>query len=1006
MLKLPRTLFSPPEVRQKYYPKRIKLLLERSFQFPITIVHGGPGYGKTSFAACFFDGLKTPRYWLQAVKRDRDFHAILQEFQASFFWGRPGRELTLDPQESWQTGANRILNEIWEWDEGFLVMDDLEQLSNGAGQESSDFLEHFLAHLPPSLHCLLIGRRIPALKSLGKYRLQGNLLTISHEDLALTESEFKEYARESGVSPSTINLPEMYGKTRGWMLATSAIFRSGKGEHFTGEEIFEEVYGSHTPELRSFLVATSFLEEIDQEGAEACAGSEASNLLLHLPGLLFVERQGGRFTYHPLFKEFLRKKGVKRKREQQRKVATFLKSKGRIEEAISLFLAASEFSKAKELLLEHGEAFLSQGRFHLILSWLGRLPHLEPELLLLSGEAKRVGSSFEEALNDFSSAEREARKERRHDLLFRVLMGKAKIYVDTVQPLKAQMHLKELLKMAKKPDSALKALVAENKVNEGKAEIASIIYRGEEAPWALQARILLRSGKIQEAISFLASVREGEQAPHFHRERLLLISFLYALRGEMDEARVAAEKGLSLARKKESPFTEAVAHMRLGHAMQLEAPEKSEASYRKALELLGPLEIQRPKAEAYLGLSFLYASLGRRGEAEACADEGLMTIKDSGDRWLEAYLLLAKRASQASVSRESFEKVTRQFQLCGDSFGLSLSLMWQYDAPGLRQKDKRDLLERLLETMEKSSCSFLLERPTLFGVRDGDRLMRMLGEALKRKSVPYFLGEALKRNRRGDLKVFLLGNFRLLRGEEKIPRKEWKREKALKLFQILLLQKGKSFPKEELMEFLSPDAPFEAQDRDFRVALHAVNAVLEPFRLSHEMPAYIEKTGTLYGMREDATLWVDAWEFEAFYKVGKRLREESSFLKALALYQGDLLEEYPYEDLFAARREYLRGLYVEMLQTVATWRMVKQEYESAEKFLREILEKDPYREEVYRLLMECAARRGDRGLLRKIFGECKEKLQELGLSPSPQTLSTYGELQGQQPSSSRDYRPG
>ncbi|MBI2264789.1 MAG: hypothetical protein HYU64_06400 [Armatimonadetes bacterium] len=983
MFTLPRTLFSPPDARKKYYPERIADLLEQSFQFPVTLILGGPGYGKTCFAACFHKGLKTPKYWFQAVKRDRDFHAVRSELQSCFFWGRPKWEFALDPKEDWETSANRMLNQICDWNEGFLFIDDVHLLTGPRA-----FFEHLVAYLPPSLHIILIGREAPTWKALEKYETHGNILTISQDDLVLRESEFEEYAQSSGDTRSG-----MYQKTGGWMLACSALLKHGKLEHFTGSEIFEEVFETYAKGFRDQLVAVSYLDALDEAGTEASIGPQSRRFLQDLPQCAFVERQGGVFKFHPLFQDFLRKKSGEREKEYSVKAADFLASQSRIEKAIPLYLASSEFRKAEGLLSAHGRSFLEEGRFLLVLEWLAKFEAPGPELLLLSGEAKRMGNRFEDALRDFETAEAEGRRQKRSSLLFDALKGKTRIFVDTVQPLKAGEHLKELLKMSRRPDPSLKALIAENKVNEGRAHIAGIIYRDGETPWALQARILLRTGKIREAVSFLTEARDEDRAPHFHREKSLLLSYLYALAGEAGEAETAAEQGLLLARKKGSQFTEAIAHMRTGHATQLDDPDRSESSYEKALELLESLDMKRPKCEAYLGLSFLHASLGRRTEAAKVAEKGLHIIKDSGDRWLEAYLRLAMAVSQTPCSPEALWETEKLFRDCGDVFGISLSLMWRYDAIQKAGGRGSEVLESLLDNIERNSHTFLLEGPTLFGLRSSDGLVSILAEGLKRKKVPYFLGEALKRHKQMDVRVLLLGNFKVLRGSEVIPKKAWKREKALKLFQILLLQKGKWFPKEEIMELLSPDSPYEAQDRDFRVALHAVNAVLEPYRLSTEAPAYVEKKGTLYGIKENANLWVDAWEFEDLCKVGRRLHEESTLEKALSFYQGDLLEQYPYEDLFSARREYLQGLYTEALQSMADWKILKQEHDAAAAYLRQLLEKDPYREETYRLLMECSAHKADKGLLLRIFEECKERLKDLGFSPSPETVSTYEELQ-------------
>lgn len=85
----------------------------------------------------------------------------------------------------------------------------------------------------------------------------------------------------------------------------------------------------------------------------------------------------------------------------------------------------------------------------------------------------------------------------------------------------------------------------------------------------LEARMLLRTGKLQEAKQVLL-YKEGEnQLPQSHREKELLLSLIQSFMGNGKEAKSLAQHGISQGIKGKSPFVEACGWIRMGHAVQL-----------------------------------------------------------------------------------------------------------------------------------------------------------------------------------------------------------------------------------------------------------------------------------------------------------------------------------------------------------------------------------------------------------------------------------------------------
>src|SRR5205814_1249461 len=130
-----------------------------------------------------------------------------------------------------------------------------------------------------------------------------------------------------------------------------------------------------------------------------------------------------------------------------------------------------------------------------------------------------------------------------------------------------------------------------------------------------------------------------------------------------------ARQGLEIARQLGSTLFEAVAHIRAGHALQLLAtPDQpaANAAYLHAMALADSLDVERTKAEAYLGLTLLHGFGGDLPAARAAAAialaqrhnyTGLLTtatLFGPRDRMMLVPLLLAGRGDVrwSTIARE------------------------------------------------------------------------------------------------------------------------------------------------------------------------------------------------------------------------------------------------------------------------------------------------------------------------------------------------------------------
>src|SRR5262249_53744928 len=153
---------------------------------------------------------------------------------------------------------------------------------------------------------------------------------------------------------------------------------------------------------------------------------------------------------------------------------------------------------------------------------------------------------------------------------------------------------------------------------------------------------------------------------------------------------------------------------------------------------------------------------------------------------------------------------------------------------------------------------------------------------------------------------------------------------------------------------------------------------------------------------EPAAVDVDAVTFEKLVAEGTA----EAFERAVALYQGDLLEglsvdEPAFEEWLLAERERLRELALEALARLLAHQSRGQATERAIQTAIRLLALDPLQEPVHRTLMRLYARQGRRSSALKQYQVCVGVLRrELGAEPEPETRRLYQDILQQRASES------
>jgi DNA-binding SARP family transcriptional activator len=238
--------------------------------------------------------------------------------------------------------------------------------------------------------------------------------------------------------------------------------------------------------------------------------------------------------------------------------------------------------------------------------------------------------------------------------------------------------------------------------------------------------------------------------------------------------------------------------------------------------------------------------------------------------------------------------------------------------------------------------------------------------------------------------VHMLGTFKMTIGDSavKLPA-----SRAASLLKYLLFHHEQTTPREVLMDIFWPDAEPEMARNNLNVALHSLRRAL---RTAMDLPVIVFEEGA-YGLAPNLQVWLDIEEFERCIKAGQRLEGRNQptaaiadYEAAVSLYQGDFLEQSPYEEWTILDRERLRIAYLDTLDRLSQIYFKEERYTACRTACQLILNAEPCREDAHCLLMRCYSRQRQQHLALYQYQVCVEALRsELQVEPAPETTELY-----------------
>ena len=560
---------------------RITKLIADGTRFPLTVVTGPPGAGKTMALALWAAAESGPVAWVSLDDYDnqpgvfwayvaaalRRSGAAVPRALSAAARGRAADHAFLPRLASALAAQNPPVT---------LVIDDLHVLTERAVRDELDFV---LRNVGPGLRVVISARADPMLP-LHRYRLAGELAEIRAGDLAFSTAKAGLLMAQHGCTLSAESLESLTRRTEGWAaglrLAAISMDSHPDPDQFVKELItedsaltgylVEEVLSTQPPEVRDVLLSTSILEQVSAEAASELTGDERAGAILSAVAHAnaFIQPAGdGWYRYQTLFAEVLR---LKLRHEHpgritvlHRRAARWYERNGSLPDAVRHAAQAADWPLAASMViggLAISEIIEPRGGRSLAAEFVG-MPHSDawptPQPYLISAAAALAAGRPESAAAALDAAD--GILERRavgHNAAVRLAAA--------VIRLAAARHTGDLPAAAAAASRA-RRLVSDVAGAPGEHDGKPVRHR------QIQARVLadcaaveLWSGHLDEAARVLEPAVAATAAPGGEHERaacLGQLALVEALRGRLRRAvKLATEATAASAADEQQPLAQ------------------------------------------------------------------------------------------------------------------------------------------------------------------------------------------------------------------------------------------------------------------------------------------------------------------------------------------------------------------------------------------------------------------------------------------------------------------
>ena len=450
----------------------------------LALVAAGAGYGKTTTVAQAVEKIGLKTVWYSLDRLDIDFSTFMSYLCRGVQVQFPGIcDIPFDfiaasagAEKSRQALLIRFLSDLEKHidEDMIIVLDDFHLVQDSV--EINRCVQFILERLPLSVHMVVIGRVAPDLP-VSRLRAMGQVCDVGEADLAFTESEIEQlFSEQFQIAVNRRIVRDLHGKTGGWATGLTLFYWALRGKEieqietslnrFEGSDTFifqyleENIFEMQSPEIKDFMLKTSFLSCMAPETCDRLLGKDNSAKLL-----LFLEENNlftfpsdesrSSYFYHHLLRDFLqararREFAGREIRKIRTDIAESMEKSGDRYGALQHYLDATEYTEAARLLESLEIELIVEGRFGFIRKCLQNMPDAfiesNPHILFLKAKLHSYSGRPQLAIDGLKAALRLYQKEHSKKNIAKCMAELGFHYYYTGDIRKADNLLKGLLK--------------------------------------------------------------------------------------------------------------------------------------------------------------------------------------------------------------------------------------------------------------------------------------------------------------------------------------------------------------------------------------------------------------------------------------------------------------------------------------------------------------------------------------------------------------------------------
>lgn len=1011
-----RTKFAAPTLAPHHRPRpRLCGIWDHPSPRLLTVT-AGPGWGKTALLAERARDLGDRALWYSLDELDRDPGVLTAHLLAAC--GEPASDAP--PLEQLAAIVGGLEHR------SLLILDDVHVVAQAPA--TRELLTRLLRYLPSSCNLALAGRE-PVDLEVARLGARGEVAHLTADDLSFTRDEAHDWLTHRLGPAATADLTaRIHTICEGWptgmaicgqALADAAPdlhpevlqrLEAGDGRWF---DLFsEEVLDGLDRETRLFLLRSSVLTHVD---AAACdqllERRDSGRLLADLASRGFFLNAVGQqsWRYHNLMRRCLQRRlaaelPANDRRRLHRRAADLLASQGEPEAAIHDLVRAGDDVGAVSLLTRHARTLLASRRPETLTLALADLPD---RTVRAAAAALLVRADLAQLRGDWDNAEADLRLALRRPAAG-WLAGAARARLVRLHLQRGQLERclalgRRTLDRRPLPAGADRGLI----LSSLGVAAASLGRLDQGAHFLDQALRLARRRGDREL--------EG-------RCLYLVAANIHYVRGDMDaalrDARHARDLYRELGRRDLACHVEGVVGFVLAGCGRVGEARESTRWAQQRADAIG-YRLISAYTRLVLGMCELLA--GDPAGALAWLHDAADRARTLGEPELETWVQLAvadaawrqgDHAQARSATRRGLDLATTQHNPFGRARALAR-------------------LGRFAEARRRGSGAASWQ--------EADRLLRRLGADLEHDRLRLWRAEAghgdveavraeLATSGRGflidpagpadvatpaatatsadtpPLHVRLLGILEIDGGEQRLLAGAWRSRRARRLFNLLILSRGRSLPRERVMEVMWPEAEPRKAAQNLRQSVLLLRRELEPRGSRSPRHVLVEGEALRLDLGPDGTCDLD--QFDGALQAALRARragraadEERALALATSLWRGPVLADTPYDPEVDDACAVLRHRFLRAAERLLDLHAAQRRWDDAIALAQRALAEDPLHEPFMGHLLRGLLAVGHRGEARAAYARFSSQLvRELDLLPSELIISLGERASGVQAS--------